>query len=63
MKILKIFFAMIIVFSFFSLYGCGGKGGSDTPNYYVPYIPSGNNSETMPSANTPFTFFVPVGTS
>jgi predicted small lipoprotein YifL len=33
MKILKIFFAMIIVFSFFSLYGCGGKGGSDTPNY------------------------------
>ncbi len=45
MKILKIFFAMIIVFSFFSLYGCGGgKGGSNTPSYSIPYIPLDNNS-------------------
>lgn len=54
MKILKIFFAMIIVFSFFSLYGCGGKGGSDTPNYYVPYIPSGNNSNNATNPYIPF---------
>ena len=51
MKILKIFFAMIIVFSFFSLYGCGGKGGSSTPASYFPYITPDDNSNTN-SSNT-----------
>ena len=56
MKILKIFFAMIIVFSFFSLYGCGGKGGSSTPASYFPYITPDDNSNTN-SSNTNFVSF------